>query len=140
MKTIAILAATREEQEKVKNVIAELAPPENEYKFNMYRVYHTHKADMLAEIAGDMGAGCLDLLIISDWIDTDWEEFSCAEIIGFCHQAVPDLPVIITTEAEVSEDDLENIIPSRVYPNSIFLDPKNELAGKMVAEIVNILA
>ena len=139
MKTIAILNASEDERASIKASILANTAHRDELKFIEYSIGKRHKADLLAEINGDVLAGTIHLIIMSDWVETGWEHFSCTEITGFCRKAIPDFPVITTTGVEVQEEEIQYIIPSMVYPNKFFFNAEDPVAKDMVKEIDRLL-
>ncbi|MBR2215307.1 MAG: hypothetical protein IJ849_06070 [Selenomonadaceae bacterium] len=134
MAVIAIMSNSDEERIKVKEVVLAYTK-QSDLKFVEYNVGGRHKADLMGEVNGDVIAKAIDLLIASDWLETGWDEFSSAELIAFCHRATPGFPFIIITGAQISEDDIENILTTHIYPAQYFLVKDHELAKTMVEEI-----
>lgn len=139
MATIAILSNSKDEREKTKKTVLAYSANKDQLKFVEYSGENRHKADIMGEVDGDVQAGAIDLLIASDWLETGWDEFSSAEIIAFCHQATPGFPFIILTKAEIADNDLENILPTHIYPVAYFLEREGDYPRKMVEEIDRLL-
>ena len=140
MVTIATLSNSAEERENAKKVLMKYSANKEQLKFVDYSAENRHKADIMGEVDGDVQADAIDLLLASDWLETGWDEFSSAELIAFCHQATPGFPFVILTKAEIAEHDIQNILPTHIYPVDYFFGQDEKLVREMVEEIDRMCA